>query len=477
VAVNFRPDYIAARWAKCISQLPIIYPDQSAIEISRERYREELMKLDESILLQTPQGIKTAADAVGTQQPFHLPYQGLNDRDLQQLYGNLVCKIMAAGYPGFAHRPSMPAHPPGEPLRVGIVSGYFYTHPVWKIIVKGWIENLDKNKICLYGYSTGKRRDSETDNANRCFSRFVENIYSFENLCKTIDNNNLHVIIYPEIGMDPATIRLAALRLAPVQCVSWGHPDTSGLPTIDYYLSGDLMEPPDGDDAYTEQLIRLPNLSIYYTPHEVSGAEVNRDMFGLRPASVLYHCCQTLFKFLPQYDEIFPRIAELVGDCQFLFTTLPEIPAVVEQFRMRIYKAFNRFNLNADDYVVFFPYLDQAKYTALNRTCDAFLDPIGWSGCASTLEAIDCNLPVVAFPGALMRGRESGAILTMMGLTETIAASVDDYVASAIKLGQDSEWRRRISEQIGVNKYKIYKDRTCITALEDFLSTVVEKRL
>jgi len=180
---------------------------------------------------------------------------------------------------------------------------------------------------------------------------------------------------------------------------------------------------------------------------------------------------------LPQYDEIFPRIAELVGDCQFLFTTLPEIPAVVEQFRMRIYKAFNRFNLNADDYVVFFPYLDQAKYTALNRTCDAFLDPIGWSGCASTLEAIDCNLPVVAFPGALMRGRESGAILTMMGLTETIAASVDDYVASAIKLGQDSEWRRRISEQIGVNKYKIYKDRTCITALEDFLSTVVEKRL
>ena len=56
VAVNFRPDYIAARWAKCISQLPIIYPDQSAIEISRERYREELMKLDESILLKTPRG-------------------------------------------------------------------------------------------------------------------------------------------------------------------------------------------------------------------------------------------------------------------------------------------------------------------------------------------------------------------------------------------------------------------------------------
>ena len=268
---------------------------------------------------------------------------------------------MAAGYPRFADRPSMPAHPTGEPLRIGIVSGYFYSHPVWKIIVKGWIENLDKSKICLYGYSTGKRRDNETDSAKRCFSRFVENMYSFEDWCNTIVNDNLHAIIYPEIGMDPATIRLAALRLAPVQCVSWGHPDTSGLPTIDYYLSGDLMEPPDGDDAYTEQLVRLPNLSIYYTPHEVPGAEADRGMFGLRPRSVLYHCCQTLFKFLPQYDEIFPRIAQQVGDCQFLFSTLPEIRTVIEQFRMRIYQAFARFNLNADDYVVFLPYLDQAQ--------------------------------------------------------------------------------------------------------------------
>ena len=477
VAIAYRPDYTAARWAKCIAQLPILYPDQSAIEISRERYREELMKLHQSVVLKTPGDIRAAVDAVGTQQPFHLPYQGFNDRDLQQLYGNLVCKIMSAGYPHLSIRPAMPPRVAGEPLRVGIVSACFCSHPVWKTIIRGWIENAAADKIRFYGYSTGQRRDNETDKAKRCFARFVENRYAFEDLCKTIVDDNLHAIIYPEIGMDPATIRLAALRLAPVQCVSWGHPDTSGLPTIDYYLSSALMEPPNGDDAYTEQLVRLPNLSIYYTPREGPDAAVNRDIFGLRPGSVLYHCCQALFKFLPQYDEIFPRIARLVGDCQFLFTTLPEIPAVVEQFRMRINRAFNRFNLNADDYVVFFPYLDQANYTALNRTCDVFLDPIGWSGCASTLEAIDGNLPVVAFPGPLMRGRESGAILTMMGLTETIAASVEEYVALAIQLGQDSEWRRQISEKIAGNKCSIYEDRTCIAALEDFLLTVVEQRL
>ena len=156
--LSINPKDIRARLARCILQLPLIYPDQASIKIYRELYHRELTNLAGTIVLKDPQDIEAAVLAVGSQHPFYLAYQGLNDRDLQQLYGNLVCKIMAAGYPEFAHRPSMPAHPPGEPLRIGIVSGYFYTHPVWKIIVKGWIENLDKSKICLYGYSTGKKK-------------------------------------------------------------------------------------------------------------------------------------------------------------------------------------------------------------------------------------------------------------------------------------------------------------------------------
>ncbi len=41
----------------------------------------------------------------------------------------------------------------------------------------------------------------------------------------------------------------------------------------------------------------------------------------------------------------------------------------------------------------------------LNRCCDLFLDSVGWSGCNSTLEALACGLPVVTWPGELMRGR------------------------------------------------------------------------
>jgi len=476
-AIEINPKFLLARWAKCMAQLHIIYQDQFNVEVSRRRYEEELLLLRKAIVLDTPDDSKVAAETVGLHQPFYLAYQGLNDRELQKTYAELVCKIMSSRYTECSIRYDSPSYLPEQPVRVGIVSEFFRYHPVWKIIIKGWAENLDKKKISLCGYYTGKKKDQETDKARHCFVRFIENISSFEDLCKTILNDNLHVIIYPEIGMDATTLRLAALRLAPVQCVSWGHPVTSGLPTIDYYLSGDLIEPKDAQEHYTEKLIRLPNLSVYYSPDSIPDAEVSRDMFGLRPKSILYHCCQTLYKYLPKYDEVFPRIAQQAGDCQFLFSSLPEIESIIEQFKTRIFQKFKEFNLDANNYVVFLPVLDQVKYKALNKLCDVFLDPIGWSGCTSTLEAIDCNLPVVAFPSLLMRGRESAAILTMMGLKETIAASLDEYVASAVKLGQSLEWRREISEKIAGNKHIVYKDKSCITALEDFLERAVKEKL
>lgn len=76
-----------------------------------------------------------------------------------------------------------------------------------------------------------------------------------------------------------------------------------------------------------------------------------------------------------------------------------------------------------------------------------------------------------------MRGRESGAILTMMGVTETIAGSLDEYVALAVRLGKDPEWRLHISGRTAGNKHRLYRDRACIKALEDFLEGAVKEKL
>jgi protein O-GlcNAc transferase len=475
MAIRYNPEMVAARFGCCISQLLMLYPDESSILISRQKYRDELIKLRDNLSLNSKEHVDLAVDAVGRQQPFQLAYQGFNDVELQRMYGELVCRIMHAKNPQFAERPVMHPSFAGETLRVGVVSGYFYRHSNWKIPIKGWVENLDRQRFDLFGYYTGKIKDEATLSARGCFRKFVEDIHSFEELCQMIQDDKLHILIFPEIGMDPTTIRLAALRLAPVQCTSWGHPETSGLPTIDYFLSSDLMEPPDADEHYTEKLIRLPNLSISYAPLDIPAIEADRNIFGLRPGSTLFLCCQSLFKYLPQYDEIYARIAQQVSDCQFIFIA-HKSSWITEQYRLRLCNEFETNGLNPEEYLVFLPRLSQEQFHALNRVADVYLDSIEWSGCNTTLEALACNLPVVTLPGKLMRGRHSAAILKMMGLHETIAESLDHYIAIAVKLGKDVHYRKQITEMIASGRHRIYCDKTCIVALEEFFEKVVRER-
>jgi protein O-GlcNAc transferase len=71
--------------------------------------------------------------------------------------------------------------------------------------------------------------------------------------------------------------------------------------------------------------------------------------------------------------------------------------------------------------------------------------------------------------GALMRGRHTAAILTMMGVADTVTDSIDAYVATAVRLARDLPWRTELRARIAANKHRVYRDRACIAALEDFL--------
>jgi predicted O-linked N-acetylglucosamine transferase (SPINDLY family) len=64
------------------------------------------------------------------------------------------------------------------------------------------------------------------------------------------------VLIYPDLGMEPLSWYLSFARLAPVQMAWWGHPVTTGLPSIDYFISLH-DEAPHAQQHYSEQLIRM----------------------------------------------------------------------------------------------------------------------------------------------------------------------------------------------------------------------------
>jgi protein O-GlcNAc transferase len=463
-ALAIKPDFIAAKFAACMARLPIIYTDEAEIAQRRADYEAGLRALRDDVERAARPG--DLADMVGAHQPFYLAYQGGNDRDLQAVYGEMICRIMAARY-GPARLPAPPAT--DEPVRVGIVSGFFRHHSNWKIPISGWLGQLDRRRFRLFGYHTEGEVDAETEAAAGQCERFVQGPLPAEGWRRAILDDAPHVLIYPEVGMDRVGAQLAAQRLAPVQCVSWGHPDTSGFPTLDFFLGSDLMEPPDAQEHYTERLVRLPNLSVYYEPPDRSPVSLARSDLGLRLGATVYWCSQAVYKYLPQFDQVFPRIAREAGDCQFTFIRFPGAAHVTELFRGRLERAFAAFDLNAAAHCVFMPRLDPHQYAAAASCCDIGLDSIGWSGCNSTLECLLDDLPIVTMPGALMRGRHTAAILTMMGVADTVTGTLDEYVATAVRLARDAPWRAALRTKIADNKHRAYRDRACIAALENFL--------
>ena len=469
-AFALRPDFLEAELALCMAELPAIYADAAEITKQRDAYASRLARLCADV--ESAGAPAALADAIGSHQPFYLPYQGHNDRELQTLYGSLVCKIMAARYttPAF---PSLPGQ--NQPIRLGIVSGFFRQHSNWKIPIKGWLTELNRDRFHISGYYTSSERDSETDAAEALCDRFVQGPLSLDAWRRTIQNDAPHVLIFPEIGMDKVSAQLAAQRLAAVQCASWGHPVTSGFPSLDYFISSDLMEPVDAAAHYSERLVRLPNLSIYYEPSDVPPGAIDRTQFGLRETAVVYWCCQSLPKYLPQFDGVFARIAAEVRDCQFTFIEFGGGKGVTEMFRARLERAFRALGLNAWDHCVFLPRLAPDRFVAALGLCDVVLDSIGWSGCNSILESLVHNPPIVTFAGETMRGRHTAAILEMMEVRETTARTIDEYVSIAGLLGRDRAKRTELSERIASSKHRVYRDRECIIAMEAFLERAVRE--
>ena len=225
-ALALKPGHAEARIAACFAELPVVYTQESDIARRRAAYEQKLRALSADIDAGKLEG--NLIKALGARQPFLLAYQGGDDSALQRIYGAMVSRAVARQFPP-APLPPPPA--PGEPIRVGVVSGFFFRHSNWKIPIKGWIGQLDRSRFQVTGYHLGIIHDEQTDAAAALCDRFVHCTLDTEGWRRKILADAPHVLIYPGLLMDTSSLQLAAQRLAPVQCNSWGHPETSGLST------------------------------------------------------------------------------------------------------------------------------------------------------------------------------------------------------------------------------------------------------
>jgi predicted O-linked N-acetylglucosamine transferase (SPINDLY family) len=463
-AFALKPDYAEARWSYVMAQLPAVYGVQDDPAACRRRFAAELANLEQWF---AAEGTAQGPMAVGSHQPFAIAYDEEDNRPLLARYGALCSRVMA----DWQRRGGLP--PPGErrhrPLRIGVVSSHFRSHSVWNAPAKGWFRELDNTRFALYAFDLGTGEDAETKFAKSHVVRYEAGPRSLQQWVHAIRACEPDALIYPEVGMHPMTARLAALRLAPLQAASWGHPETTGLPTIDYYLSAEAFEPPGAEAFYTERLVPLPQFGCLLERPNVVPEYPDLGRAGIDPELPLLVCPGMAFKYAPKHDWVFPEIARRLGRCRFIFFRHWN-PALNERLAERLRAAFGARNLEVDRFVSFLPWQTPAQFHGWMRRADVYLDTIGFSGFNTALQAVECSLPIVTREGRFMRGRLASGILKRLGLAELVAPTEQAYVDLAVRLVEDGPYRERVARRMESASASLYGDVAPVRALEALLA-------
>lgn len=436
--------------------LPVIPRSVAEIEESRSHCAEVLRQAREHGLR-----IADPMREVGVTS-FFLSYHGLDDRALNSELAALYREACPSLLYTAAHcwEPARAEDRAGRRLRVGFVSDYFHNHTIG-MLNEGLIERLSRERFEVVLFLTPGPDDNLRRHLRMVADRAVDIPGDLDAARRIIAETRLDVLYYTDIGMSPFTYFLAFSRLAPLQCLTWGHPDTTGIPTLDCFLSCDAMEPEDGEAHYSERLIRLPGPTVRYRRPQLDEPRKTRIDFGLPAASRLYLCPQSLFKIHPDYDEALIAILRRDRDGILVFVDpRGQGAALVRRLAAKGPDVAGRIRL--------LPGLAAADFIALTADADVMLDPFHYSGGKTSLEALAFGTPVVTWPGAFMRGRHTLGFYKLMGLDDCVASDPADYVDRAVRLGTDpllrAQVRQRILERCGV----LFDDDTSIRAIERF---------
>ncbi len=398
---------------------------------------------------------------------FLLAYQGDDDRPLQARYGALLARLVAARAPSWVVPRTARARV-GR-IRIGFASTSFRDGTAGRYF-ESWITALPREEFDVHVYHFLPEIDVLAQ-------RIADRADVFRHLplwlpsqaAPVIGNDALDVLVYPELGMGAVLFALAALRLAPVQCVGWGHPVTTGLPQIDVYFSCAAMEPPEAQSHYTERLVTLPGIGTAYRMPQVPPA-TPRAVLGLPDGTPLLLCPQSLFKIHPDNDALFARVLAAVPDSQLVFFAGRD-PQITQRFVDRLARA-----RIAGARLRMLPQCGHEDFLRINAACDVMLDTLYWSGGNTSLDALACGLPMVTLPGRFMRGRQSTGMLGLMGIDELVAGDEDAYVRIVARVAGDATWRASLAERIRAARGAIFDASAPIEALARHLRELAGDR-
>lgn len=444
--------------------LPMIYADALELDAARERFGQGLVEL-ETALPKALEGLSSNQVIDGLRWTnFFLAYQGRDDLALQVRYSRIVHQAVAAGAPEW-HAAITRSPGSRRRVRIGFASAFLHVGTVGRYF-RSWITELPRDRFEVFIYHLWPGMDevaSEIHARADTFRSFGGSDARPSIIAPAIRADDLDVLVYPELGMDVTSFALAALRLAPRQLCAWGHPITTAHPTIDAFISCAAMEPADAPAQYAEQLVLLPGIGTSYRRPDVP-EDATRSALGLPDDQPVLLCPQSLFKIHPDNDELLLDIV-IANPRALLVLFSGRHPAVTDQFMRRLERAFARRGVAVRERVRVLPQLPHADYMRVNLVADAMVDTLHWSGGNTSLDALACGLPVVTLPGAYMRGRQSAAMLRLLGVDELIARDRADYLAITSRLVEDGQWRGDMRMRIRAAQPRLFERNDALARL------------
>lgn len=412
-----------------------------------------------------------------TKALWRISYVGGNNLAVLAAFGDFIVSHMSQFFknkrvPAFTSRKKKK----GRKIRIGYISRLFYGQAVSYYMVNRVIHH-DKDQFEVYTFALGNAYDEIT----AIFEKYSDSFRHFKNIdaieqvyqiVQDIIDSQVDILIYTDIGMDPLTYMLAGLRLAPVQCVLVGHGTTTGLPTMDYYISGDF-EPSDAASHYREKLVMLPNLgAAQFPPPFAEIIPVTRKDWKIPEDAVVFVSCANGIKHGPERDTLLVEILRRAPNACILLKPC-HVTNLDYQLGERIIQAAEQAGVANRLFIV--PPL--GRVDALLAIADIQLDTYPYGGWTTTMEALYMGLPTITQEGDMARNRWGASMLRALGVQEGIASNEEEYVEWAVRLAQNKELREEIKEKIiGQVKIVLFNGSAAQIAYEENLLKIFSKK-
>jgi protein O-GlcNAc transferase len=443
--------------------IPVVAGSREAIKRIREDLRQSVTGLIErGVHLQDP------LVEIG-QTNFLLPYHGENDKDLQCLLAKLyeqACPSLRYTAPHCTPAHRMPAR-----RRVGFLSRHFFDHSV-----AAWFSALI-DRLAADGaldvvlITVGPAELAALRRTFPSISAHINLPFDLARARELVAGLRLDVLMYADIGMDPLSYFLAFSRLAPVQGAMWGHPVTSGIPNIDYFVSSSLFEPEGAAAHYSETLVALDALPAYLARPALPAAPRGRRALGLPEDKRLYICPTMLQKLHPDFDAAIEGIlrrdpeAEVVLFKDSRYSHWHE--AVLKRLTATIPDVVRR--------VRFLPWLSAEDLMSTLMAADVALDTFHFGAATTTFLVLATGTPIVTLPAAFARGRATLGLYRKIGVMDCIAGTAEEYVDLAVGIATSKDRRDRLRAGILESCGVLYRDPDLVSRMTAMLLRLERK--